>query len=73
MFRALQRRIDRIEECCPGGAATARRGGTAELIMEDEDGNFSVEFEDGHWDIDRRRAAQESPSSEDRACASTTR
>ena len=50
MFRALQRRIDRIEERCPSGPLTAEPDAD-EIILEQDDGTYSVEFEGWHWQI----------------------
>ncbi len=50
MFRALQRRIDRIEECCPGGALPPEEE-APESITEAEDGSLSLDFEDGRWQV----------------------
>jgi serine O-acetyltransferase len=50
MFRALQRRIDRIEERCPSGPLPAEPD-ALETILEQDDGTYSVEFEGWHWEI----------------------
>jgi serine O-acetyltransferase len=50
MFRALQRRIDRIEERCPSGPLPEEPDET-EKILEQEDGSYAVEFEGWHWEI----------------------
>ena len=50
MFRALQRRIDRIEERCPGGPLP-HEADALDAILEQEDGSYSVEFEGWHWEI----------------------
>lgn len=50
MFRALQRRIDRIEERCPGGPLP-EEADAAETILERDDGSIELEFEGWHWEI----------------------
>ena len=51
MFRALQRRIDRIEERCPSGPLPPEDE-AAETIVETDDGSITVEFEGGQaWDV----------------------
>ena len=50
MFRALQRRIDRIEERCPSGPLP-HEPDALDAILEQEDGSYSVEFEGWHWEI----------------------
>jgi serine O-acetyltransferase len=50
MFRALQRRIDRIEERCPSGPLPAEAG-DSEKILESDDGSITVQFEGWHWEI----------------------
>jgi hypothetical protein len=50
MFRALQRRIDRIEGHCPSGPFPAEPD-DPEAIVEEDDGSYSVEFEGWHWQI----------------------
>ncbi|MDR3685745.1 MAG: serine O-acetyltransferase [Coriobacteriia bacterium] len=51
MFRALQRRIDRIEERCPSGPLPPEDKGD-EVIIEADDGSITVEFEGGQaWDV----------------------
>jgi len=54
MFRALQRRIDRIEERCPSGPLPADEPG-AEMIVEGDDGSITVEFEGQAWDVEPDR------------------
>ena len=51
MFRALQRRIDRIEERCPSGPLPPDEHDD-ETILEGDDGSITVEFEGGQsWDV----------------------
>jgi serine O-acetyltransferase len=50
MFRALQRRIDRIEERCPSGPLPPEPD-ALDTILERDDGSYSVEFEGWHWEI----------------------
>ena len=50
MFRALQRRIDRIEERCPSGPLP-HEADALDAILEQDNGTYSVEFEGWHWEI----------------------
>lgn len=51
MFRALQRRIDRIEERCPSGPLPPDDDPNADIITESTDGSISLEFEGWCWEI----------------------
>lgn len=50
MFRALQRRIDRIEHRCPSGPLPPDED-APESILDEGDGSYRVEFEGWHWEI----------------------
>jgi serine O-acetyltransferase len=50
MFRALQRRIDRIEERCPSGPLPPEPD-VLDAIRERDDGSYSIAFEGWHWEI----------------------
>ena len=50
MFRALQRRIDRIEQRCPSGPLPPDAE-APESILDAGDGSYLVEFEGWHWEI----------------------
>jgi serine O-acetyltransferase len=50
MFRALQHRIDRIEDRCPSGPLPVEDD-AAETITGSDDGSYSLDFEGWHWQI----------------------